>query len=114
MCHVLVIEDEGFIAMMIQDCLLEQGATSVEIVTTEADAVMSAQHRRPDFITSDVRLLHGTGPRAVAAITALYGNIPVLFITGSPESCEAYPSAAVMLKPVTAAAIGRRFKTLYH
>ena len=114
MCHVLVIEDEGFIAMMIQDCLIEYGATSVDVAASEAEAIACAQQHRPDFITSDVRLVEGTGPHAVAAITQLYGDIPVLFITASPEKCEAYPPAAVMRKPVTFAAVGRRFKMLYH
>lgn len=114
MCHVLVIEDEGFIAMMIQDCLIAHGATSVEVAASEADAIACARQHRPDFITSDVRLLEGTGPHAVAAIAKLYGEIPVLFITASPEKCEAYPPVAVMRKPVTCAAVGRRFRMLYH
>lgn len=35
MCHVLIIEDEPLVAMEIEDILMVNGATSVEIVDTE-------------------------------------------------------------------------------
>jgi CheY-like chemotaxis protein len=114
MCHVLVIEDEALIAMLIEDCLMEQGATSVCIAVSEAEAISAAEHHRPDFITSDVRLLDGTGPAAVEAILQLYGDIPVLFITGSPEECGSCPPEAIIRKPVSTVEVGQRFRMLTH
>ena len=101
MCHVLIIEDEPMIAMLIQDALEEAGATSFAFAGTEQDAVDLALEHRPAFITSDVRLIDGTGPRAVAAILAKVGEIPVLFITGTPQECEPCgPNALVLMKPI--------------
>lgn len=110
MCHVLIIEDEALIAMMIEDCLLESGATTVEFAASEDDAVAAAQQHRPDFITSDVRLLEGTGPQAIAKIKARYGDIPVLYITASPGECADCSSDAIVPKPFNAVEVGRRFR----
>ena len=65
MCHVLVIEDEPMIAMLIQDVLEEAGATSFAFAATEHDAVALAAAQAPAVIASDVHLLEGTGPAAV-------------------------------------------------
>lgn len=100
MCHVLIIEDEPMIAMLLQDLLEEAGATSFAFAATEHDAVRLAVQQRPSVITSDIRLLEGTGPRAVKQIADALGAIPVVFITASPDDVDrAEPSAAVLLEP---------------
>ena len=66
MCHVLIIEDEPLIAMAIQDILTGEGATSFDIVDTEAAAVSAATAHEPNIITSDVKSivkLTGRQPR---------------------------------------------------
>lgn len=111
MCHVLVIEDQPILAMMIEDTVLDNGATSVDIAATEDDAVAAAARRRPDFITSDVHLLEGTGPHAVATIRRCHGEIPVLFITALPGECSpCAPPGEVLTKPVGSTELGRRFR----
>jgi len=102
MCHALIIEDEPFIAMQIEDVLREGGAQTVTIAATEADAIAAARAHRPDFITSDVRLLDGTGPGAVRAIREMFARVPVIFITAWPEACLAVREAEVLQKPVRA------------
>lgn len=79
MCHVLIIEDEPFIAMDLQQLLEEQGATSFDFADSEDEAVAAAMQRRPDIITSDVKLTKGTGPAAVLTIHEQLGQIPVIF-----------------------------------
>ncbi|WP_245739312.1 response regulator [Sphingomonas rubra] len=111
---MLIIEDEALIAMMIEDSLIEAGATSVDIVASEADAVDAAHRHRPDFITSDVRLPQGTGPGAVAEILRCCGAIPVLFITASPDECAGCAADAIMRKPANPREIGLRFRALQH
>lgn len=110
MCHVLVIEDEPFIAMQIEDVLLEGGAKTVAIAASEAEAIASALAHRPDFIASDVRLLEGTGPAAVEAIRQLY-PVPVTFITAWPEACHACRSYAdILTKPISASSLLASFR----
>ena len=113
MCHVLIIEDEPLVAMSIQDILASQGATSFEIVETEKAAVLAATANEPRIITSDVKLLEGTGPAAVREIHKRLGPIPVIFITGTPEECRpCNPPGSIVPKPFTAHAIIAAFHQL--
>ena len=113
MCHVLIIEDEPLIALDIQAMLAAEGATSFDLAMTEAEAVAAARAHPPEFITSDVHLLEGTGPGAVRTITAEQGVVPVLFITATPEACDGCdPPAAVLRKPVRPVSLAATFRQL--
>jgi CheY-like chemotaxis protein len=113
MCHVLIIEDEPLVAMTIQDILAGEGATSFQIVDTEEGAVSAALVHKPCVITSDVKLLEGTGPGAVAAIHKRLGPISVIFITGTPEDCQpCNPPGTIVPKPFTDGSIVAAFHEL--
>lgn len=113
MCHVLIIEDEFLIALDIQQILESQGASSFAFAGTEVEAVAEARQRRPAFISSDVVLRLGTGPKAVQTIQRELGRVPVIFITGSPELCHPREAVApVFDKPMNEQAIGAAFKAL--
>ena len=101
MCHVLIIEDEILVALNLQQLLAEHGATSFDIAETEAEAIQAAIARPPKFISSDVRLKEGTGPKAVQAILHELGAVPVIFVTATPEVCDPCdPPGRVMTKPL--------------
>ncbi|RYF17562.1 MAG: response regulator [Oxalobacteraceae bacterium] len=87
MCHVLIIEDEAMIALDLESLLWLQGATSFSFAASEDEAVAAARLRRPVVITSDVTLVQGTGPAAVATIRAEHGHIPVVYISGTAPGC---------------------------
>ena len=93
------------------ELLLEgEGATSFAFAATEAQAVACAIKRRPDLITSDVKLAEGTGPHAVSEIQRLYGEIPVIFITGSASECDpCEPPGVVLTKPINNQALIKAF-----
>lgn len=71
------------------------GATSVEIVDCETDAVEAAAGQRPEIILSDVNLRAGTGPIAVQIIQENSGPIP--FITAMLQACMPRDAQAVIL-----------------
>lgn len=111
--HVLIIEDEPMIALAIQMALEDEGVTSFDVAATEQDAVALADKHLPTFITSDVALLEGTGPRAVATILARHGSIPVLFLTGHPEDCvPVTPPAVVLTKPFNSRQVAMTYRAL--
>lgn len=113
MCHVLIIEDEALVAVMIQDVLEQQGATSFSFAATQVAAIGAAQEHKPSVITSDVKLLEGTGPAAVAQIQADLGDVPVLFITGTPEDCRpCAPPGRILAKPFNPAALAHAFQAI--
>ena len=110
MCHVLIIEDEPFIALAIRAMLEEEGATSFDFAFTQAEAVEAALARRPELITSDVKLLEGTGPEAVAQIYGRLGPVPVIYISATPGECKPCdPSSVVLGKPVREQALKEAF-----
>ncbi|RZL17589.1 MAG: response regulator [Sphingomonas sp.] len=110
MCHVLIIEDDPIVAMHLSLLAEDAGATSIGMADTEADACIAAQAQRPDVILSDVRLFEGTGPGAVARIRTDLGPIPVIFVTGTPEECNACDyAAAILTKPVNDRALVAAF-----
>ena len=101
MCHVLIIEDEWMISEYLSELAREAGATSIATAVTESEAVAAARERTPSIILSDVNLLVGTGPRAVQTITAEAGEIPVIFIPGTPEDCRpCSPLGVILCKPI--------------
>ena len=101
MCHVLVIEDEPLIADHVCDLALDGGATSTDVATTPSAALSMAMARTPAVILSDVNIIDGTGPDAVAEIRSRLGPLPVIFITGTPEACGACDyAAAILTKPI--------------
>lgn len=113
MCHVLIIEDEWFIAELLTDLAEEAGATSVATAMTEDEAVAAARERTPSIIFSDVNLQAGTGPHAVQTIMAEAGTIPVIFITGRPEYCQpCNPPGVILRKPVQRQTVLDTFRQL--
>ena len=113
MCHVLIIEDEPIIALSIQMMLEDEGATSFVIAATQAEAVEAALTLRPAVITSDVQLREGTGPAAVSEIRERLGEIPVVFISGTPEQCSPCDAPDIVLtKPLREDALRLAFRAL--
>ena len=113
MSHVLIIEDEPFIAMLIEDVVRAAGASSTSIVVSQSDAIAAAIACRPDIITSDVRLAEGSGPIAVQMIHEKLGPIPVIFITGTPAECSpCNPEDIILAKPLDHMAMATAFRNL--
>lgn len=111
MCHVLVIEDDWLIADHIMHLATESGATLIAQADTQATAIEAARGRRPELIFSDVKLLSGTGPLAVETILAEFGEIPVIFITGTPQDCEpCAPPGVVLSKPIVEHEVREAFR----
>lgn len=112
MCHVLIIEDEIVVALDLQGILAAHGASTFAFATSENEAIDQARRARPDFISSDVNLSEGTGPRAVATIHQEHGPIPVVYVTATPEDCESCPPDRILGKPIIEAQVLRAFLRL--
>ncbi|WP_267414221.1 response regulator [Sphingomonas sp. GC_Shp_4] len=110
-----MIEDEPLIAEFVADIAERAGATSVEIVETEKDAIAAVSLREPDVILSDVNLnVGGTGPKAIEAIRVGRPSIPVIYITGTPEECEQCDYAvAILSKPIQPEMVMAAFARAY-
>ncbi|HSI17980.1 MAG TPA: response regulator [Sphingomonas sp.] len=113
MCHVLIIEDEPLIALDLEDLLGRYGALTFSFADSQQGAIQASRDIRPDFILSDVSLLQGTGPLAVQAIRNEFGDIPVIFVTATPDVCApCEPPGQIFRKPMNRPAIGAAFRRM--
>jgi CheY-like chemotaxis protein len=97
--HALVIEDDAVIAMLIEDELRDLGFSSVDVASSEEEAIHSVVRRCPNLVTSDGSLLSGSGASAVKRIRKLCST-PVIFVTGDPERARrSIPGVPVLEKP---------------
>ena len=103
--HALIIEDESVVAGFIEDTLRQCGFTSFDVAPSAHAAIVAAALRRPDIITSDVRLKPGCGIATVETI-AQGSAIPTIFVTAHPSNVlERLPNYRVVDKPFTATAL---------
>lgn len=103
--HALIIEDEHFIAMAIEDVLRQCGFTSFEFAESSQAAIDAASRRCPDLITSDVRLDPGCGIETVQSICSR-ATIPVIFITGNgADVTRRMPNHQLLDKPFSDVAL---------
>ena len=103
LCHVLIIEDELLVAMDLEAVLAQHCA----------EAIAAAEACRPDIITSDVALVSGTGPSAVRTIQEHWGQIPVIFVTATPEACQpCEPPGRILTKPISERALTSVFREM--
>ena len=65
---VLIVEDEGLVAMNMESALAEAGFRVLGIVDTEADAIDAALRLKPDVILMDITLREGDGICAARTI----------------------------------------------
>lgn len=78
---ILIVEDEGILAMGIGEMLDRGGYRVAGIAATAAEALTEARRRRPDLILMDVRLRGGgDGIEAAREIQATC-PAPVVFLT---------------------------------
>ena len=97
--HALIIEDEFFITMVVEDALRSLGYTSFDLASGVAEALEATRERCPDLIVADQRLADGRGTDAVLAICS-GKRIPVVFVTGSAEEvAQQLPGAIIVEKP---------------
>ena len=82
---VLIIEDEPFIALDLQNLVEDLGHHVVNIARTHKEALAAVEEHRPGLILADIQLADGSsGLEAVNQILSDI-DVPVIFITAYPE-----------------------------
>lgn len=83
---VLIIEDEAIIATDLMGIVEIQGHEVTGIARTRDEAVIKGGQDKPDLILADIQLAdNSSGIDAVNDLLALFGEVPVIFITAFPE-----------------------------
>lgn len=101
--RALIIEDESFIALLIEDLLRGAGYATFDFAASADEAVAAAKANCPDLIISDVQLQGAeTGIEAIRAICAR-SSIPVVFVTAHPSDVrEQLGDVPIVQKPFVA------------
>ena len=109
--HILVAEDEAMIAMLVEDQLLDAGATVV-IAATVSDALVMINVERFDAAVLDCKL----GKEMVFSVADKLADhgVPFLFTTGYGEECEKgrHQDAVVLAKPYDTETLVAHLKAL--
>src|SRR5450631_1487029 len=80
---VLIAEDDLMIADLVEEILIEHGYEVCGIARTVAEAVVLAQHHKPDLAVLDLRLADGGLGTEIAAQLLPLGRLGVLYATGN-------------------------------
>lgn len=88
---VLVVEDDGMLALDLVETLQEHGAAETQICATSAEALAALRERRFDHVILDVHLADTDDGWAIAELIDTVGPAgpKVIFSTGSPEDIPA-------------------------
>ena len=85
--RVLVVEDEAFIAMAVEDALLAAGYQPIGPASSETAALHFADAHAPSLAVLDINLGQG-GSGLVVGRTLAARGVTVLFATGNGQSHE--------------------------
>jgi PAS domain S-box-containing protein len=79
---ILIVEDDGILAIHLQDLLTRQGYQVLNVVPTGEKAVLETETLQPDLILMDIELAGEiNGITAAEQISKIF-NTPVIFLTG--------------------------------
>lgn len=105
--RIVLVEDDGLIAMDLAELLIGMGHDVCAIASNEADAEAAAARCQPDLMIVDGALRGGSGVAAMQRIL-LAGDVAHLYVTGNPWAVlELVPAAIVVTKPFTLRALER-------
>jgi DNA-binding response OmpR family regulator len=103
--RVLVIEDEAIIAAMVEDMLLEMGATVLGPAVTMEHGLALANTEALDAAVLDVNIRDEPVDPIAEVLRAR--TIPIIFATGYGEvACRLLTDEPVVAKPYTKEALG--------
>jgi CheY-like chemotaxis protein len=97
--RVLVVEDEGMIALALEEVLELMGHEVCGWASTEAEAVASAHQTNPDLIIVDGGLRIGSGIDAMRKILSVR-FVPHVYVSGDSLIAEDLaPESVILRKP---------------
>ncbi len=101
--NVLIVEDEGLVAMDIEDVVRDMGHSVTGWAASAEDAIDTYGRTRPDLILLDVELLNGTSGLDVARHLQSLGGVHYVFLTANPNKLndDFCGAIGVLPKPFT-------------
>ncbi|WP_457574414.1 response regulator [Desulfolithobacter sp.] len=104
--RILIVEDDGIIALLLQEITTRYGYEVVAMVATGKEAVEQAISSKPDLILMDIHLADDVDGIEAATRIRASQDIPVVYLTAyaddtTLERAKITEPYAYVLKPVT-------------
>jgi DNA-binding response OmpR family regulator len=101
--RALIVEDDPFLAMNLEDALMSGGAEEVVVCDTVAAAMAELVKLKPDILILDVHLADRDDGWAMAELVTTLSPRPpaIIFSTGAPERIPDHVAqlGAILAKP---------------
>jgi two-component SAPR family response regulator len=101
MRNVVLVEDQGLVALDLEDMLHALGIKRVRIVSGERKARHELMLDRPDLLITDIRLDGGNGIALARWARELYPTLPTIFASASAHDVEDPRFEVKLEKPVS-------------
>jgi len=103
---VLIVDDEAFTAMMLQEYIEEKGFLSVGLSSTGEDAIVKARSAGPDLVFMDFQLGGEMNGIEAARIIDAELRVPVVIMSGYDEQiilekASGYSPQKILRKPMS-------------
>lgn len=100
MNRILIADDEGFIAALIEE-MLEDLPCELETVYNGRDAIKSLRERKPDLVISDLMMPYASGLDVLKAMRSAEetSSTPMILMSAAPLPDVQDSNVQVMRKP---------------
>ncbi len=82
---VMIVEDEGVVALELEECLRQLGYAVPAVAATGSEAIARAADLRPDLVLMDIRLKGGMDGIDAARQIMAEQKIPVIYLTAHSD-----------------------------
>jgi CheY-like chemotaxis protein len=103
---MLVVEDDGVIALYLQTVFARSGYEVLSSASTGLDAIATARESDPGLILMGITLRGGMDGIAAAAAIRTFSDVPIIYLTADSEGpvrerAKASAHEGYLVKPVT-------------
>jgi PAS domain S-box-containing protein len=102
---ILIVEDDGILALYLQEILVRSGYSVVEPVATGEEAVATIRQKQVDLVLMDIELAGTMNGIVAAGVITDRVDIPIIFLTGFSqdpllEQAKIVAPYGYLIKPV--------------
>ncbi len=83
--RILIVEDEGILALALESMLKKSGYVPLEPVSTGEAAIVAVDEKQPDLVLMDIQLAGEMDGITTAGHIHTFSDIPIVYLTGHSD-----------------------------
>ncbi len=116
--RILIVEDEGILAMALEGMLKKSGYTVLEPVATGKGAITAVEKEQPDLVLMDIQLSGNMDGITAAEQIRFFSDVPIVYLTGHSDEVMLERARLTrpydyLIKPVLMNKLKRCLKTTF-